>query len=421
MRMRLPHRCLGASADQGRLFLGAPLKAQPRTICHAALQAAAGNADIQNEDGVPGPTEPAARRPPLSIDASEKVVKTSSGSFPLSPLMDPSYHDARRRFERPKRPESSTQEKSKFRRRLARNPYALALAEPCRWCVATRTVVPRYFLQDFKLVSHPETGRPTWVSPSLAPSTVKQETEGNVESKGATERTPQDSPPSTLSTPPGSEGKTSAHSSGKTPAGPTGYTLSRLDLLGDGQRSKKQSYPAMIRGRLLQGESSHRTRWAARKAPWREDMGVFLLELMRRRIVEDLLYLCRLSEQADRQYVVRRQGWDEMGRHPFRGCVLWLGGSPSGAQDAAGDAEETSREPGFFATLDVERARYDRKIPVHNLRMLLGEEHVDRLRRESPLMSDGNLFLVCRKRTVQLQLKLWKLQGFMAGSQTPSQ
>lgn len=49
---------------------------------------------------------------------------TAVGTLPISPLMDPAFHEARQKFMQQKEP--YTQAKStKFQRLLARNPYGM--------------------------------------------------------------------------------------------------------------------------------------------------------------------------------------------------------------------------------------------------------------------------------------------------------
>jgi hypothetical protein len=57
---------------------------------------------------------------------------------------------------------------------------------------------------------------------------------------------------------------------------------------------------------------------------------------------------------------------------------------------------------------------------VHDLRKLLGEEGVEQLRGASGLFKEGGLFLLGRRRTLDLQLLLWKLQGFLAFEREPT-
>lgn len=373
------------------------------------------------------------------VDAANKTISTASGTLPLSPFMDPSFYDARERYKRAKKPESSAQAKTKFRRLLERNPYGMplycatllleiiliplqaqALATPARRCGATEVVLPRYFLQDFNLVSHPETGRPWWISPSLSPDqqreTAADQTPGPEEDNQALSK----------------DSGTRERLPGRTkPAGRTGYALSRQDLLKQFLVGSRSPYTRANEGRLLR--LSERDRNLAKKAVWREDMDEFLLDLMRRRAVEDLLYLSELCEREDRKYLIQCETWEDIKRHDHCGCVLWLGGrdppvleneppDPHVPQNQPSDLPVPEDEPsdppvrsgpGRFATMDMEGGRYPSKIAVHNLRELLGDEHLNHLREGSAILRGGELFVLRRRRTIELQLKLWKLQGYI--------
>lgn len=142
-------------------------------------------------------------------------------------------------------------------------------------------------------------------------------------------------------------------------------------------------------------------------------MDSFLLDLMRRRIVEDLLYFSKFCEQEDRKYLLRCESWDDIQSHDHRGCVLWLG---SGLRELPEDNLDRTAQlgPGQFATMDTDRGRYAGKLAVHNLRNLLGDDHLEHLREGSAVLRGGDLFLLGRRRTIGLQLKLWKLQGYIA-------
>ncbi|KAK1770703.1 hypothetical protein QBC33DRAFT_512439 [Phialemonium atrogriseum] len=316
--------------------------------------------------------------------------------------MDPSFHEARTRFSNPKAPESPTQQKTKFQRKLERNPYAQALASPIRHCSVTGVVLPRYFLQDFNLVTHPETGQPWWISPSLT-SDEKPRTPAE-----QTSELREDSPVR----PQESETGTQAPK-GKKPAGPTGYVLSRQQLLKEFQEGSRFLYSKAHQKRLLRQNNPHRVGSVLKRAVWREDMDSFLLELMRRRIVEGLLYFSELCEREDRKYLIRCGSWEEIKSHDHRGCVLWLGQDTSAPQVDRSD-QQAQTGPGQLATLDIEGGRFGGKLAVHNLRNLLGEDHLARLKESSNVLREGNLFLLGRRRTVELQLKLWKLEGYVA-------
>ena len=60
--------------------------------------------------------------PIVPVDSENKTVKTAVGDLPISPLMDPAFHQARRKFTEPK-PRATEHKPTKFQRQLARNPY----------------------------------------------------------------------------------------------------------------------------------------------------------------------------------------------------------------------------------------------------------------------------------------------------------
>jgi hypothetical protein len=59
----------------------------------------------------------------LRADLESKTIRTPVGELPMSPLMDPSFHEARMKYKMPKAPESSVYKKVKWRRALDRNPW----------------------------------------------------------------------------------------------------------------------------------------------------------------------------------------------------------------------------------------------------------------------------------------------------------
>ncbi len=67
----------------------------------------------------------------VQVDPENKTVKTVVGDLPISPLMDPAFHQARRRFTEPK-PRITEHKPTKFQRKLARNPYG---SFPCPWVI----------------------------------------------------------------------------------------------------------------------------------------------------------------------------------------------------------------------------------------------------------------------------------------------
>ncbi len=264
-------------------------------------------------------------------------------------------------------------------------------------------MIPKYFLQDFNLVSHPETGKPWYVPTSLAPRTpASPEQQPGADEKAEAEQRLSDPATTNLSqdeTQP--EGKPRGR---EKPAGPTSYMLAREDLISRQGDKKRHGDANGWRRLLVLNHSASKFNSVMKHLVWREDMGSLVLELMRRRIVEELVYYSKLSEDTTRNsYVVRCDTWDDIKDDQYnghRGCVLWFGEGENG--------------PGPRAIMDIPDVRFGRKIPVHNMQALLGPEHIARLKEEADVFRDGFLFMVARTRTMGLQLKLWKLQGYLA-------
>jgi len=296
-----------------------------------------------------------------------------------------------------------------FQQMLAKNPYARALATPLRRCQLTNNALPSFFLQGFNLMAHPETGIPWYVPRSLAlakkgePQLLEEQPDLELERK---------------------EDKTPAEFTSA--LGYTVYILASQHILramqdpkgyGMKQRKKKkkdrsgteipQNAPPFrfIPDRYRQSKSTAKFLSAA---GWRKDMHEFILRLMRRRIVENLAALTNLK----RGYVVGCSGWEDALAKPQIGAFLWTGG--------AGEMEEGSDSPPEFATLDVTIGRKEesktKKIPVHNLRRLLGKDKLAELREALPsgIFKRDVVALKHKQQAVDVEMQLWRLQGFLA-------
>jgi hypothetical protein len=235
-------------------------------------------------------------------------------------------------------------------------------------CSVTHRVLPNFFLQKFRLMAHPETNEPWWTAQDL--------------------RKWQPEPPKSR------DGETT---------GPSAYLLSREDLM-EALVTPRSPYMGKHRG---MGRMSVRNSApivnVMNKAVWRDDMGSWVLELMRRRVVEGLLHFAELVEKDERQYIVKCDNWDEAKTHRHRGCLLYFG-----------EPKET-RTDGLprLSTFTIEKVRRHGKLAVHGMRSLLTEEKIQMLRDESAVFRDGSLFLLGRQRTMDLQSLLWKLQGYI--------
>jgi hypothetical protein len=196
-------------------------------------------------------------------------------------------------------------------------------------------------------------------------------------------------------------------------------------------------------------------------------MDTFVSDLMRRRIVEGLKYLCG----RQKGYLQGCSDWEYAKGCKQVGAFLWLGPnggekavaidegrSPrndSGGGMAAGQEEErvagesegtassqedetvvaqetetavgermdttkknsSSVAPGEFATLDIDKEMKS-KVPVYNLQLLLGDSYVKDLRQHVPptftVFKHEVVALKNKKLTIDMQLRLWKLQGYLA-------
>ncbi|KAL2263290.1 hypothetical protein VTK26DRAFT_7480 [Humicola hyalothermophila] len=352
----------------------------------------------------------------IYIDPESKTVTTPVATLPVSPIMDPSFHEIRQRYRRPKqRPAKSIYKPTKFQRLLARNPYAQALATPVRRCPVTSTALPKFFLQRFNLASHPETGNP-WIVPQDLDSKVPRAaaTQPEEEQEPSTSE-PEESSPAASPHSPSEPATTRKRLSGSAPApassrrqhrGPSCYVLARQRLLQEFRAERSEFFRADRRRlfRISDRGPTHLTP-ALGAATWRDDMDAVLLELMRRRVVEGLLHFAGMVEREGRKYVVRCREWDEVKGLKHRGCLLVLGG---GMRDGGGGGVPR------LSTMEIEGVRFGGRLAVHDLETLLGEEHTARLRKESALLGEGELFLLGRRATIKLQMLLWKLQGYMA-------
>ena len=135
-------------------------------------------------------------------------------------------------------------------------------------------------------------------------------------------------------------------------------------------------------------------------------MDRFILELMRRRIVEGLVYLARKNSM----YVVACKDWEDGKAKKQLGVMLWTGRRPIEGDGVAEDgAQEQLHGPPELATLELR----GHKVPVHNLRMLLGRVHLQTLKDKCPPFQSEVVVVKNRRVTIDIQLRLWKLQGYL--------
>ncbi|EJT71604.1 hypothetical protein GGTG_10859 [Gaeumannomyces tritici R3-111a-1] len=352
------------------------------------------------------------------IDADSKTIATPSGDLPISPLMDERGLKAQRKRRLPK-PAADKSQNGIFERRLEDNPYATALGTPIRLDAATNTILPRFFFQDFHFVNHPETNAP-WFTPTSLLQSSDQPTRDRSASEQSTMNS--DRIYEAIVAP---DGEADGVESPEAPADASAEELSkepsntsRPETAGAYAMFRRDLFTALVGGEgVPQGLKQYRNRHAkmanfARqaRAVWRADMDEVVLDLTRARVLKSLLYLARFDDDPvdPRHYIVRCQAEsleaEDWAKHEFRGCVLWLGG---------GEAN-SAPPPKEFEIIPVPNVRRNTALPVHDLNGLLGAKAVERLRAESVIFREGAFFLLSRARTKQLQMWLWKLQGYLA-------
>ena len=262
---------------------------------------------------------------------------------------------------------------------------ALALATPVRTCAITGTTLPTHFLHGFRLAMHPDKGDYWFVPRGLEKWQPPARTSPNLVEDGGDA--------STVGTVP----------AGRKSTGPTAWTLSRMDLLKEFFRHTSRYRDKQ---RTLMRQTTSNMPHVARildKAIWRQDMASFLLEIMRRRVVEGLLFYAEQVEQDDRKYLIQCDGWEDAKRYNHRGCLLYFGSEPD-------------LSPGLpvLSTIPIENVRFGGKLVVHDMRALLTPDQLRYLREQSSVLRSGSLLLLGRRRTNDLQLLLWKLQNYIS-------
>ncbi|KAI0119928.1 hypothetical protein GGR51DRAFT_495589 [Nemania sp. FL0031] len=351
-------------------------------------------------------TQTATAHPHPNVDRDHKTIATAVGDLPLSPVMDPSYWEATTRHQVPKAKEGKPQ--NSVERQFRKNAFAHALATPIRHCSASRTRLPSFFLQDFNLIAHPETGQPWWVPRSLAwgqSAEHQQLDETRREASEEYEELHDEKANIAMDgeDPNAQGGNPKVKIKKVQPYGPSAYVLARQDLI-SAFTKKGTGYENQTK-RLFGPTSSSYTKFGG-NAVWREDMDSLILHQMRQGIVDDLCYLSRLCIEDNRHYIVKCFGWDDV-QYKHQGAVLWFG-------DTAQPNEATQSGPGPFSIYDISNNNISTSVAVHNMPMLLGPQATAEVRQKAAIMANASLFMLAGRRTTNLQVKLWRLQGYMA-------
>lgn len=323
----------------------------------------------------------------------------------------------------------------------------------------TQLALPRYFLQDFEVINHPETNdlwyapgpltfkelrslpepselgevEPTVDASSVNENDVQQESEGGkMDGRSANEGAP------TASSTPGPLVEDDSDTSDIIPYDQdpekrgrghvTGYVLADRPLLRFIGEAKKNA------GKLLGGRTGMGYRPAYRNAVFRPDMNDVLLKMMQQAVVDALITRGTASEHFSPQQQIEQVGsWDDVKHVKQRGSVLLLRADHGATKTTTEDGvSNTAPFPGYV-TLDVSGASYDRKMPVYDLNRLLGTDEVARLRASAPALfgqhggqgrrSGEQKYVLKRKSSrssTNLHLLLWRLEGYLAENRAPA-
>ncbi|KAI1065160.1 hypothetical protein LB507_001365 [Fusarium sp. FIESC RH6] len=358
------------------------------------------------------------------IDPKKKTIKTESGELPLSPVLNPEWTAKRRRTRKPEAGKMSGQ----FRRHLSNNPYAEALMTPMRWCKNTNAILPKYFLQDFDLVKHPNPSqKEAWYAPGPLsfvnvmpwnmPRTVEQgESITNTQKDETPDMTSQtkagliedketedveNARPEELEE--GGESienwREDSHRGGRYVT----YALSRKSLIE--QIGKSKSLQIKMRAQ----RNGMATRGLPEERIFRSDMDEVLLKMMQRQAADALIARSssiRDTKKDPHKFIMPVDSWEEAQKHVAGGAILYI-------------PTEPSDDMNNYATLDVEGANYGAKVAVHDLNFLLGDE-VERLKQEAEDFVDQELLILKNYRSESMRslfLLLWRLQGYLAEPQ----
>lgn len=289
---------------------------------------------------------------------------------------------------------------------MVKTRVARALATPVRSCSITRVRMPTAFLQEFRPVHPPSGDRPWWAPEGLLPTAPA--------AQGAvTSRSDDDG------------GGKVVQQHGK---GPASRTVLRADVI-----TPQPDIPRKRESVSMQ-MMSPRT-WRFGKFPggqppvWRERMGEVVLEGARRaardrlagmaaRAQADVAERPDVSETARRPREPELVGMDYEAEYARSGYVLWTppeegsGGLCEGqwTRDLEGVGS-----PGVYATIRTAPASESRDLPIYNLRLLLGPDHLEALRAGHALFRENRMVLVKNSGEDEAQRALWRLQGLLAG------
>ena len=273
---------------------------------------------------------------------------------------------------------------------------AIALATPPRLCVLTGLRLPSYFQIPFGVATHPKTGAP-WHLPKISTQAVSNAGDDEI-----VDENPRRTPPSPL--------EPNALTTLKSPIRTLSSThfLASRQVLAHISSLTSVQYKKLMPYRWKQDPSVQLP-----EIVWREDMDIFVLEILRKNVLKTLSYLASRTAA----YIAPCKNYDSINKHGQVAALLWLRKDTDPSihnQSPTGDAtsfELRESGPSPYA-MHHYKTRY---IPYYNLPALLGPIQLSILKESRPDHYGDQLAVIKLKRTtVKVQLELWKLLGYVA-------
>ena len=198
-----------------------------------------------------------------------------------------------------------------------------------------------------------------------------------------------------------------------TRSGTGAYFLASQGLLRHVSKLQETRYRSLMPYRWKQDSS-----FKIADIVWREDMDTFVLKILRENVVRRLAYLA----SSTAAYISNCRDHEHISKHHQVGAVLWLG--PNSEETVETDfSNKDGAATGNFGELGPPsyamhhyRNHY---IPVYNLLTLLGPTKLRNLRKTSSSHFGDQYAVIKMKRlTVEVQLELWKLLGYLASGES---
>ena len=282
---------------------------------------------------------------------------------------------------------------------------ALALATPVRCCSFTGLRLPEHFHLDFGLQPHPTTGAPWYLPRIVSDNNYKTEPSPTLEQ--ATSGPADSTSPNELS---------------------STHLPAHADALRFISKLKRRQFRHLIPWRWKEDLTLNLD-----ELVFREDMADYVLSLLRNNVVRRLAYLGARTAG----YISRCDGWDYIDKHHQVAAVLWLGEPRTGAKAVGKELDEKVGGPRSSAlpatevlgevTADDSAALREegpppyamvhykgRYVPAYNLPSLLRQKDLGRLETECEHMRGSMAILKHKHATVEVQMALWKLMGYLA-------